>query len=87
MQGVLVVVVQVVDDIGVVRCAVPGVGLVADGVVEAHVEEMCLDPGYAPGGGYGSLGDVVVGDGGLGEDGHGGGEEQRDLVLRFLDTG
>jgi hypothetical protein len=70
IQGVLPVVVQVVDNVGVIVCAVAGVILVADIFVEACAKEKRSDPGYASGGVLDSLGDVVVGDSGRGKDGH-----------------
>ena len=61
---------QIIDNVGVVVCAVAGVILVADIVVKARAKEKRSDPGHASGGVLDSLGDVVVGDSGLGKDGH-----------------
>jgi hypothetical protein len=66
----LAVVVQVINNVGVVVCAVTGVIMVADVVVEACVQEKRSDPGHASGGVLDSRGDVVIGGNGLRNDGH-----------------
>jgi hypothetical protein len=62
--------VQVFDNVGVFACAVAGVILVADVVIEVRAEEKRSDPGHASGGVLGWLGEVVVGDSGLRKNGH-----------------
>jgi hypothetical protein len=66
----LAVIVQVLDNVRVVVCAVAGVILVTDIVVEARAEEKRSDPGHASGEVLDLLGEVVVGARGLGKDGH-----------------
>jgi hypothetical protein len=70
IHSIFVVVLQVIDNVGVVGRALAGVILVADIVVEARAEEKRPDPGHASGEVLASLSEDVVGDSGLGKDGH-----------------
>ena len=61
IHSILVVVLQVIDNVGVVGRALAGVVLVADILVEAHAGEIRSDPGHASRGVLDPL--VVVGRG------------------------
>jgi hypothetical protein len=64
------VVVQVIDNEGIIICPLAGIILVTNIVIEACTEEKRLNPGHASGIVLDSLGNVVVGDSGLRGAGH-----------------
>ena len=66
----MAVVKQVIDNIGVIVCAVSGVILNADIIVEAGVKDESLYPGCLSEGVLASLENVAVRDSGLRMDGH-----------------